>query len=468
VGEFFGTWQAWDGIRALDYLLSRPEVNPKHVLVTGNSGGGTITTWMCALEPRLTGAAPSCFINTFRRMFESEQPADSEQCPPHTLALGLDHSDFFLPHAPRALRLLGQERDSFDARGLEQSFAQLRQLYSLVGAEANLGLFIGPDAHGYHLKNREAMYGFFNQLTGLNGGSSEPTLTLEKDETLYCTPKGQVGLIGSRTVMAFTNDAARELRRRRRPLEGEALRKAVADFLGLPARSGVPDYRILPAPPNRRYPRRWAGNYAVETEPGILSIVYRLSDQALVSRPPRGPKRAVLYVSDRSADAELRDEPLVRELIAAEPEAAFYACDLRGIGESQPNTTSKAFTDSYGSDYFYAVYGVMFDQPYPAQRTFDVLRLVDWLVANGHEEIHLAARGWGAIPATFGALLEPRIARVTLKHPLTSYSDIAEATDYDWPLSALLPDVLKHFDLPDCYRALAAKQLRQIEPRGAM
>ena len=38
---------------------------------------------------------------------------------------------------------------------------------------------------------------------------------------------------------------------------------------------------------------------------------------------------------------------------------------------------------------------------------------------------------------------------------------------YSWPLSAFLPGVLEHFDLPDCYRALQAKKLRQIEPWGA-
>ncbi|MBC7254894.1 MAG: prolyl oligopeptidase family serine peptidase, partial [Chloroflexi bacterium] len=48
LGDFFGAWRAWDGIRALDYLLSRPEVDPTRVGLTGNSGGGTMTTWLWA------------------------------------------------------------------------------------------------------------------------------------------------------------------------------------------------------------------------------------------------------------------------------------------------------------------------------------------------------------------------------------------------------------------------------------
>ena len=57
--------------------------------------------------------------------------------------------------------------------------------------------------------------------------------------------------------------------------------------------------------------------------------------------------------------------------------------------------------------------------------------------------------------------------QVTLKNALTSYSDVAESEEYRWPLSALLPGVLRKFDLPDCRRALEAKGLRLIEPWGA-
>ncbi len=466
VGEFFGTWQAWDAIRAFDYLQTRPEVDGQRIMITGNSGGGTITSWCCALEPRFLAAAPSCFINTLRRMFESEQPADTEQCPPQTLARGLDHAELLVPFIPRHLILLGQEKDMFDVRGLEQSHARLRRVYELLGKTGQLELFIGPDYHGYSQPNREAMYGWFNRVSAGAATSTEPKLTMEKDETLWCTPRGQVADLKPNTILSFTREASQRLRAGRQTLTGDALNRAITEVLRLPPRSGVPDYRILPAGSDRRYPKRAAGHYAVETEPGILAMVYRLGDSPLSFRVPRGPKRAILYVSHRSADAELRDEPLIRELMTADSEAAVFACDVRGIGESQPNTTGKTFTEPYGSDYFYAIYGIMFDQPYPGQRTFDLLRLVDWLKAHGHDQVHLVAKGWGTIPATFAALLSPHVNRVTLKHALSSYGDVAEAEDYDWPLSSFIPDVLKTFDLPECYRALASKHLRLLDIKG--
>jgi hypothetical protein len=55
---------------------------------------------------------------------------------------------------------------------------------------------------------------------------------------------------------------------------------------------------------------------------------------------------------------------------------------------------------------------------------------------------------------------------VTLKNALTSYAEIAESEQYRWPLVAFVLNVLAAFDLPDRYRALDTKQLRQIEPWG--
>ncbi len=468
VGEFLGAWRAWDGIRALDYLLTRPEVDPQHVGVTGNSGGGTMTTWLCGVEPRWTMAAPSCFVTTFRHNLENELPADTEQCPPRVLALGLDHEDFIAAMAPKPVILLGKERDYFDVRGIEEAYGRLRRLYGLLGREDNISLFVGPTPHGYSQENREAMYRWFNRATGISAATAEPTLVMEPDAVLQCTPQGQVAPLPSRPIFDFTREQARALGRRRGPGSGARLVEAVTAALKLPPRAAVPEFRILRNLPGRKYPQPQATTYLVNTEPGIQVPVSRLSAERIESRPPRSAARAVLYVSHLSADAELRDEPLIREVLAGEPGAVVYACDVRGIGESQPDTCgASSFLNPYGSDYFYAVHSIMLDRPYVGQKTHDVLRVLDWIGSFGHRDIHLVAKGWGAVPATFAALLAPVVTQVTLGQALTSFTAVAEAESYRWPLSVFVPGGLKSFDLPDCYHALETKRLRLVEPRGA-
>jgi hypothetical protein len=333
-------------------------------------------------------------------------------------------------------------------------------------------LFVGPRPHGYHLENREAMYKWFNKITGVSQAQNEPQLTIEKEQTLWCTPHGQVGPdLKSRSVFSFTSETSKQLAKQRKPLEAGALRVAVADTLKLPPRriGDVPDYRILRPYKSRGYPKKFFTTYAVETEPGIQAIVYRLGEESLMSRPTQGIDKAILYVAHQSSDAELREEPLIKELIAAEPDAVLYTCDVRGIGESRPTTCDEnSYLTPYGCDFFYAIHSIMLDRPYPGQRTHDLLCVLDWLAAQGHREIHVVAKGWGAIPATVASLLSPAATRVTLKNALTSYSELAETEQYTWPLSSMVLGVLKRFDLPDCYRVLeATKKLKQIEPWGA-
>jgi dienelactone hydrolase/pimeloyl-ACP methyl ester carboxylesterase len=470
VGEFFGAWRAWDGIRALDYLLTRKEVDPKRIGVTGCSGGGTMTTWLCGVDRRWTMAAPSCFVTTFARNCENELPADTEQCPPKALALGLDHCDFLAAMAPAPVVMLTKEGDFFDIRGSEKAYARLRRLYSLLGAEDNISLFTEPGGHGYSQKSREAMYRCFNHATHVSDAQAEPNLAIEKDETLWCAPKGQICELHSRPIYSFTAEKAKALAEQRsKEFTLPQLQEKVRELLRLPrARdNAAPEYRILPNWRSRQYPRpRWT-SYVVETEPGIQAVVYKLGSEQLEARPHADGKRAILYVAHLSSDAELRDEPLVAEMSKAEPDAAFYAVDVRGIGESRPNTCDEdSFFDLYGSDYFYAIHSIMLDRPYIGQRTFDVLRVLAWLKSIGHDDIHLVGKGWGSLPGTFAAVVSDDVRQVTLKNALTSYSDIAQSVDYAWPLSTFVPNVLTAFDLPDCYKVLQTKRLRQVEPWG--
>ena len=472
VGEFFGMWRAWDGIRALDYLLSREEVDPKHVGITGNSGGGTMTTWLCGLEPRWTMAAPACFVTTFRRNLENELPADTEQCPPRAIALGLDHDDFLAAMAPKPIIILAKERDFFDVRGSLEAFARLKRLYTLLGAADNIQLHIGPTEHGYSQENREAMYRFFNRVTKISDAEKEPTLTIEKDETLQCTPRGQVAELKSLAVFSFTKDRSLELAKARKPLTGEELKQAVTAVLQLPppAKEVPPEFRILRGLKSRDYPRPHATTYAVETDPGVFALVTRLGNQPHISRPPQDPSPALLYVSHHSADVEMRQEAAIKERLGKFPDQPFYACDLRGIGESRPDTCgTDQFLAPYGSDYFYAIHALMLDKPYVGQKTLDLMRVLDFLRDAGHREVHLLAKGWGTLPAAFAALLYEEVTEVTLLEGMKSYQEIAESEEYAWPLSTFLPGVLARFDLPDVYRELAKvkRKAEWVAMRGA-
>jgi dienelactone hydrolase len=466
IGEWFGSWRIWDGVRALDYLLSRPEVDPRHVGLTGNSGGGTMTTWLVAADDRFTMAAPGCFVTTWRRNLENEIPADSEQNPPGALANGLDVDDFLFLHAPKPLILLTQQLDSFDQRGSQQVYQRLHHLYGVLGQPDKIQLFTGPGPHGYYPQLRQAMYGFFNRHCGKQReGSKEPDRQPEEQPTLWATSTGQVADLGADNVAAFTRRRAEQLTQQRRPLTQAGLQQALRQLLGLPAPRSVPppapDYRYLRyGVGDRQYPRA-ATYYSVETEPGIQVMLTMLDPQAWVSPLPKG-RQAALYVPHLSSDEDLRAEPLARKLVADHERS--FAVDVRGLGESRPNACgAERFLAPYGSDFFFTYFSQMYGECYLGRRVYDLLRVVDLLAAHGYRQIEVAARGFGAVPALFAAVLDRRLSHLTLKHVPLSYLEIAQDEDYTWPLSAMVWGILKKLDLPDCFRALG-KRLTIIEP----
>ena len=84
-GTNLARWEVWDGMRALDYLLTRPEVDPARISVTGTSGGGFQSLYLAALDARIRVAAPSCFVTALpmrmaNRIFE-DPDSDPEQDP---------------------------------------------------------------------------------------------------------------------------------------------------------------------------------------------------------------------------------------------------------------------------------------------------------------------------------------------------------------------------------------------------
>src|SRR5713226_5621432 len=162
-GTHVAQYTIWDGIRALDYLLSRPEVDATRVGVTGNSGGGTHTAYLAALDDRIQVAAPSCYITSWRRMLESIGPQDAEQVFPLFLKDGLDYPDYIYAFGGKPFQMLTAIRDFFPIGGARDTFAEARQVLSKLDLGDRVDMFEADDGHGYTKPRREAGYRWFTR-----------------------------------------------------------------------------------------------------------------------------------------------------------------------------------------------------------------------------------------------------------------------------------------------------------------
>src|SRR5258706_808800 len=162
-GSHVAQYTIWDGIRALDYLVSRPEVDAKRIGCTGNSGGGTHTAYLSGLDDRIQVAAPSCYITSWRRMMESIGPQDGEQVFPLWLKDGLDYPNFIYAFEGKPFLMLTAIRDFFPIEGGRATYEEARQVYSKLDIAGKVAMFEADDGHGYSKPRREAGYRWFSR-----------------------------------------------------------------------------------------------------------------------------------------------------------------------------------------------------------------------------------------------------------------------------------------------------------------
>jgi len=219
-GTHVAQYTIWDGIRALDYLLSRPEVDTKRVGCTGNSGGGTHTSYLSGLDDRIQVAAPSCYITSWRRMLESIGPQDAEQVFPLWLKDGLDYPDYLYAFGGKPFLMLTAIRDFFPIGGARASFAEAQEVFRKLSLGRNVAIFEANDGHGYSLPRREAAYRWFTRwLQGSENAEPEAPLSLATAEELQCTRTGQVQseFPGATDVFSLNRKLAGQLRADRKP-----------------------------------------------------------------------------------------------------------------------------------------------------------------------------------------------------------------------------------------------------------
>jgi hypothetical protein len=151
----------WDGMRAIDYLLTRPEVDGDRIGVAGLSGGGTQTAYLAAFDDRIKAASPAGYICGFRRLLQSIGPQDGEQNFYHGIASGIDHADLIEVFAPKPYLIAATTRDFFSIQGARETYAEVQNAYRAFGKPDHIQMTEDDYGHGYTLKNREATYAFF-------------------------------------------------------------------------------------------------------------------------------------------------------------------------------------------------------------------------------------------------------------------------------------------------------------------
>jgi dienelactone hydrolase len=198
-------YEVWDGIRAVDYLLTRPEVDGKRLSITGTSGGGFQSTWIGALDERIGVVAPSCFVTSLplrmaNRIFE-DPDSDPEQDPPGLVSEGIDHAGLLLLAYPRPVHVASAIRDFVPIEGARRTVAEIRALYERFGHGDRVGFAQGDHEHRYSDQNQQMAFDFLDRWNG--AGTHEGLFSVRPlpPETLQVTPTGQVRVdLGGRSL----------------------------------------------------------------------------------------------------------------------------------------------------------------------------------------------------------------------------------------------------------------------------
>lgn len=190
-GSSLANYFIWDGVRVLDYLATRKEVDMKRIGITGRSGGGTQSALISACDDRIYASAPECYITNFNRLLQSIGPQDAEQNPYKAIVQGFDHPDFIHIRAPKPTLIVTTTHDFFSQQGARETYREAAKSYGAFGKPENLQMVEDMGVHESTKKNREAVYAFFQQHLRIPGDPSDNDIVPFKLEELWVTPTGQ-------------------------------------------------------------------------------------------------------------------------------------------------------------------------------------------------------------------------------------------------------------------------------------
>ena len=249
VGWNFARFRIWDAIRAVDYVLTRREIDGTRLGVMGTSGGGTMSAYMQAWDERITVAFPNCFVSSIRAVFGERGCHDAEQFFFGQLTSGVNHAAILALGQPRVALATGSRwRDYFPHSGAVGTFAVFTNMTTRLGFDGPYWHFSCDGPHGLPASTRAAQTDWM--LCGLNGRDAHSPETddyrkldpgpLPKDDpanqtgypfntnAAFFTVTHQVrDLPGFKSIYVLIAERARELKAKRTPKTREQLREIV-------------------------------------------------------------------------------------------------------------------------------------------------------------------------------------------------------------------------------------------------
>jgi len=467
-GDTATRMQVWDAMRSLDVLASHPLVDVRRLASTGQSGGGTLTMLLAAVDDRLAAAAVLSG-NTENVACANFNPPgatdDAEQNLIGSGPLGFDRWDLLYPLAPKPLLISVSDLDFFRTYSTEyirngwEEFGKLRAVYSRLGAEDRLAWVDTPLPHGLAYDSRLQVYTWFARWLKHETApvTEEPATEPETDQALWVSQSGSM-------VRSFQGDTPFTLNRARgtaaspmrlaeligaeRPprdlkpvvLRDVAWRGITVEVLEVEsaARVRLPAWLYLPPPKS--------GSGGIRTDMEISQAA----------------KPLLLILEPAGRDQRWQEGGLYHTL--AQRGYPVCAADVRGVGDLTPEIGRGAadYARSHADEEEYGWASLILGKPLLGQRVTDILALAAALRAHPAVRgltLKIAALSQLTTAALFAAAMDPAIGELYLAGGLVSYRSVVMTERHNAPFGSFVFGILRHTDLPEVTAALAPRHV---------
>ncbi len=457
-GANLARWEIWDGIRAFDYLLTRPEVDGARISITGTSGGGFQSSHIAALDERIVAAAPSCYISALpmrmnNRIF-ADPDSDPEQDIFRMVSAGIDHPGLLLLTYPRPVVVSAAVEDFFPIEGTRKSFREVEAVYRRFGHADRIALTEGYHRHSFSNYNQEFAFAFldrFNQMPERPGLDSTKVLD---EQALWCTKTGQVlsDYPDARGLTELIRDYYRERKNR--------VSITLRQFYRNSFYPGIDSWDVAPW---KNYPSlneiAWE-KVGSATFEGMAVERYILHHSSLLSipllrihKPGVKVQKTLLLVGSRGKVSS-KDMPRIRKYLDEGFEVLSF--DFRAQGENRmiysvvsvddPSLAAVEFDKQYYSSLSgvlanYVYNSLLVGRPYYFQMIEDA-EIVSRFAAEclGSRNLLVSGAGEAYTLASHIAELLPEVELLPGQAgKLVKWSEIVERMQENWPVEYLLP-----------------------------